>query len=107
MQTAQSDERPRLLGKRSRLLGPGLVAKQMQASAGQSFPRHRASAESVLVVTEGRCIIRFTATDQTVGAGQTAVITANEWHHVEASPSFTAVHVIPKEIRFAFSGPRT
>lgn len=85
--------------------GSDLVAKQMQATAGQSFPRHKASAESVLVVTDGRCIIRFDGTQQTVEAGQVAVIAADEWHQVEADPSFVAVHVMPRQIRFTFSAP--
>lgn len=84
--------------------GSSLVAKQMHGSSGSPFPRHKASVESVLVVTEGRCTIRFETSHQTLAAGHTAVIPADEWHQVEAEPHFTAVHVMPKEIRFTFSG---
>lgn len=83
--------------------GSTFVVKRMHASSGNSFPRHKASAESVLVVTEGRCTIRFATTHRTLDAGHTAVIPADEWHQVEADPSFTAVHVMPNEIRFTFS----
>ena len=83
--------------------GTDLVAKRMQASTGTSFPRHKASVESVLVVTEGRCIVRYDDRHQELNVGDTAVIPAGDWHHVEADPSFTAVHVMPRMIRFTFS----
>lgn len=83
--------------------GSRLVAKRMQASSGTSFPRHKASIESVLVVTEGRCTLRYDSSTETLEAGDTAAIPADEWHRVEADPGFTAVHVMPKEIRFTFS----
>lgn len=83
--------------------GSTFVAKQMQALAEKSFPRHKASAESVLVVTEGRCTIRFGDRHQTLEAGETAIIPADDWHQVEANPSFTAVHIMPRDIRFTFS----
>lgn len=83
--------------------GSTLVAKRMQSAPGSSFPRHRASAESVLVVTEGRCTIHEASSHRTVNAGDSAVIAADEWHRVDADPSFTAVHVMPKDIRFTIS----
>lgn len=83
--------------------GITLSAKQMQASNNQSFPRHRASAESVLVVTAGRCTVRFDVESQNIGLGEALIIPADEWHQVEADPDFTAVHIMPKDIRFTFS----
>lgn len=83
--------------------GSALVAKRMQASSGQSFPRHRASTESALVVTAGRCTIRFADRLQELSAGETAVIPAGDWHQVEADTDFSAVHVMPRDIRFTFS----
>ena len=83
--------------------GSDLVAKRMQASTGTSFPRHKASVESVLVVTEGRCIVRYDTSQQELDAGDTVVIPPGEWHQVEADPSFSAVHVMPRTIRFTFS----
>lgn len=83
--------------------GSTFVAKRMQASSGTAFPRHKASTESVLVVTEGRCTIRYATSTESLNAGDTTAIPANEWHHVEADPHFTAVHVMPKDIRFTFS----
>lgn len=83
--------------------GSTFVAKRMQASSGTSFPRHKASAESVLVVTDGRCILRYADSTAHLDAGDTAVIPADEWHQVAADPHFTATHVMPREIRFTFS----
>lgn len=83
--------------------GSTFVAKRMQASSGTGFPRHKASTESVLVVTEGRCLIRYASRTETLDAGDTAVIPADDWHQVEADPHFTATHVMPKDIRFTFS----
>ncbi|WP_312714914.1 cupin domain-containing protein [Corynebacterium flavescens] len=67
------------------------------------WPRHRASVESVLVVTEGRCIFKFPDADHGVSAGDSLVIPADVWHKIVADPAFTAVHIMPKEIRFTFS----
>ncbi|AJE68539.1 MULTISPECIES: cupin domain-containing protein [Corynebacterium] len=77
--------------------------KRMEAASGISWPRHRASTESVLVVTEGRCIVQFSAEDRGVSAGDSLVIPADIWHEIVADPEFKAVHIMPKEIRFTFS----
>lgn len=79
------------------------VTKRMEATAGISWPRHRASVESVLVVTEGRCIVHFPDTDHGISAGNSLVIPAEVWHEIMADPEFKAVHIMPKEIRFTFS----
>lgn len=83
--------------------GTMFITKRMEATVGISWPRHRASVESVLVVTEGRCIFKFPEADRTVSAGDSFVIPADVWHEIVADPAFTAVHIMPKEIRFTFS----
>ena len=83
--------------------GTLFVTKRMEATEGISWPRHRASVESVLVVTEGRCIFKFPDADHGVSAGDSLVIPADVWHKIVADPAFTAVHIMPKEIRFTFS----
>lgn len=83
--------------------GALFVTKRMEATAGVSWPRHRASTESVLVVTEGRCIVKFSDTDHSLSAGDSLIIPAGEWHEIVADPEFTAIHSMPNEIRFTFS----
>lgn len=83
--------------------GSLLVAKRMEGAEGISFPGHTASVESVLVVTEGRCVVKFRDADRVLSAGDTFLVPPDEWHQVVADPDFRAVHVMPKEIRFEFS----
>lgn len=83
--------------------GTLFITKRMEATEGISWSPHRASVESVLVVTEGRCIFKFSAADHTVSAGGSFVIPAGVWHEIVADPAFTAVHIMPREIRFTFS----
>lgn len=83
--------------------GALLDTKRMEATSGISWPRHKASTESVLVVTEGRCTVKFPDSDQGVSAGDSVVIPADVWHEIVADPAFTATHIMPKDIRFTFS----
>lgn len=86
-------------------LGEGalFVTKQMEASSGTSLPRHKASIESVLVVTNGQCNLRLSDTDHVLKRGDSFIVPANIWHQITADPAFTAVHIMPKEIQFEFS----
>lgn len=77
--------------------------KQMEGTSGEAFPRHRASIESVLVVIEGRCVIRFPDTDHVLEAGDSFIVPPDEWHQVVGDPDFKAIHIMPKEIEFVFS----
>lgn len=83
--------------------GDDFVTKQMEGSSGAAFPRHTASVESVLVVTQGRCLLKFTDADHPVEAGESFVVPADQWHQVVSDPAFTAVHVMPHEIDFEFA----
>lgn len=82
--------------------GTLLIAKQMQGSSRTAFPSHTASAESMLVITKGRCIIEFDSTSHTLTAGDAFVVPPGQWHQVTGDPDFTAVHVMPRDIRFDF-----
>ena len=77
--------------------------KRMEAAPGVSWPRHRASVESVLVVTSGRCVVKFPHDDLRLGQGESIVIPADVWHEVVADTEFAAIHIMPKDIRFTFS----
>lgn len=83
--------------------GSMFTVKRMEGASGNSFPGHRASIESVLVVTEGQCVITFSDVSHSLEAGDTLVVPPDEWHQVVADPAFQAVHVMPREIRFDFS----
>ena len=78
------------------------TVKRMEGSDGEAFPRHTASIESVLVVTDGQCVIEFPDESHTLTAGDTFVVPPDEWHQVVADPAFRAAHVMPREIRFDF-----
>ena len=83
--------------------GALLETKLMEGSSGSSFPKHRASIESVLVVIAGRCIIRFSEVEHALEAGDSFLVPADDWHQITADSEFKAVHVMPKEIEFVFS----
>lgn len=82
--------------------GSVLVTKRTVGTDGSSFPVHTASHESALVVLEGICTITFPDTVHELRAGDTFVVPADEVHQVAGSPDFTAVHIMPKDIRFDF-----
>lgn len=82
--------------------GVVLVTKEMRGTDGTEFPRHTASLESALVVLEGSCTITFSDRAHELRAGDTFVVPAEEVHQVVGTPDFTAVHVMPKDIRFDF-----
>ena len=79
------------------------VTKQMEGTAGVALPGHRASIESVVVVIEGQCIIRFADGDRILPQGTSFIVPPEVWHQVIADPDFKAIHIMPKEIRFDFS----
>lgn len=78
--------------------------RQMSATGGAIMPRHRPSRESALIVTEGRCIVSFDGGNRTLSQGDALILPEGVWHSVQADPAFTAVHIMPKGIRFTFSG---
>lgn len=82
--------------------GSVLVTKRMIGTEGTAFPKHTASHESVLVILEGVCTITFADAVHRLRAGDTFVVPADEVHQVVGAPAFTAVHIMPKDIRFDF-----
>lgn len=91
--------------KRTRLLQEGAVlrTKEMKGAQGAVFPKHTASLESALIMLEGTATITFPDAAHTLRAGDTFIVPAGEVHQVAASPDFTAVHVMPNDIRFNFN----
>ena len=82
--------------------GNVLVTKRMEGDEGSAFPKHSASRESALVVIEGTCTITFGDTVHTLSTGDTFIVPADKIHQVKAEPAFKAIHIMPRDIRFAF-----
>ena len=82
--------------------GDTLIAKQMQANAGELLPAHLASVESILFIQEGECIFKINDTDQVLKQGDSIVVPAEVKHQIQARTDFKAVHFMPKEIEFTF-----
>ena len=89
---------------RIKLLATGkkFVAKQMEAKAGEILPKHIASLESVVVVTEGECILDMDGTDHALRVGDSFVVPPKIIHQIRAVEDFKAVHVMTKDIEFDF-----
>lgn len=84
------------------LEGAKLMTKRMEGTDGTEFPRHTASLESVLVMLEGSCTIAFPDGVHELRAGDTFIVPANVPHQVVGAPDFSAIHVMPRGIRFDF-----
>lgn len=82
--------------------GAVLMTKRMHGTDGTAFPPHTASQESALVVLEGVCAITFGEVTHELRAGDTFIVPADEVHQVVGVPDFTAIHIMPKDIRFDF-----
>lgn len=82
--------------------GEKFVAKQMQAKAGEILPEHIASIESVVVVTEGECILAIAGTDHVLKLGDAFVVPPKIKHQIRAVEDFKAVHVMTNDIQFEF-----
>ena len=83
--------------------GEVLVTKKMRGTDGTAFPRHSASKESALIVLDGSCTLAFPDAVHELSVGDTFVVPADEVHQIVGTPDFTAVHVMPKDIRFDFT----
>jgi len=82
--------------------GNKLMAKQMQAKAGELLPIHLANAESILLVQEGECIIKLNDKDNILKQGDAFVVPPDVKHQIKVNRDFKAVHFMPNEIEFIF-----
>lgn len=82
--------------------GNKLIAKQMQANAGELLPAHVASDESILLVQEGECIFKINDKDQVLKSDDSIVVPPDVRHQIKVNKDFKAVHFMPKEIKFTF-----
>lgn len=83
--------------------GADIVMKQMIGTESTPFPKHTASHESALVLQQGSCTITFPDAVHELKSGDTFIVPADDVHQVVGTPDFTAVHIMPKTIRFNFN----
>jgi|SRR5690625_1604003 len=82
--------------------GKIFTTKQMAANAGELLPKHKASHESVLIITQGSCIMNMEGKEHQLELSDVIVIPAGEIHQIRAKEDLKAVHIMPKEIQFEF-----
>lgn len=82
--------------------GNVLVAKQMQADAGQLLPEHLANLESIVLVREGECVFKMNNEELVLKQGDTIIVPPEVRHQIKAITDFKGVHFMPKEIKFMF-----
>lgn len=87
---------------RSIATGKNLVAKQMQAEAGNLLPKHLANVESILFVHEGECILYINDEDIVLKQGEGYIIPPDTKHQIKATTDFKGLHFMPKEIQFEY-----
>lgn len=82
--------------------GNKLVAKQMQANAGELLPAHLANMESILTIQEGECTFKMNDVDKVLKQGDAIVVPPEIKHQIKANTDFKAIHFMPTEIEFKF-----
>lgn len=82
--------------------GHKLIAKQMQANAGELLPAHLANLESILMIQEGECVLNIEKEDHVLKQGDAFVVPPEIKHQIKANKDFKAVHFMPKHIKFEF-----
>ena len=87
---------------RSIATGKNLVAKQMQADAGDLLPKHLADVESILFIHEGECILHMNDEDIVLKQGEGHIIPPNTKHQIKATADFKGLHFMPIEIKFQY-----
>lgn len=78
------------------------MTKRMEGNTGEFLPKHEASAESVLVVTDGACYFHIDDQKHHLKSGDTFVIPEKAIHQVEVIQDLKAIHIMPKDIKFKF-----
>lgn len=82
--------------------GTKLLAKQMQAKAGDLLPEHLANLESVLFIHEGECILKINAEEKLLKQGEAFIVPAETKHQIKVTIDFKGLHLMPKEIEFQY-----
>jgi len=87
---------------RSIASGNNLIAKQMQAEAGDLLPAHLADVESLLFIHEGECILKINGEDIVLKQGEGYAIPPDTRHQIKVISDFKGLHCMPKSIKFQY-----
>jgi len=82
--------------------GKDLIAKQMQAKAGDLLPKHLSDMESILFVHEGECILHINDEDIVLKQGEGYAIPPETKHQIKVITDFKGLHFMPKSITFKY-----
>ncbi len=82
--------------------GSKLVAKQMQANAGDLLPMHEANLESILFIHQGECILHINNEEKQLKPGDAIIIPQDVKHQIMVKSDLKGIHFMPKEIEFQF-----
>lgn len=82
--------------------GKELIAKQMQANAGDLLPKHLANFESVLFIHEGECILTINNEEKILKQGDAFIVPPEKIHQIKAVTDFKGIHFMPDKIKFQF-----
>lgn len=93
-----------VINPRIKLLASGdkLIAKQMQANAGEVLPIHLANLESILFVQEGECIIIMNDQEYVLKQGEAMAVPPEIKHQIKVNKDLKAIHFMSTEIKFKF-----
>jgi|SRR5690606_21765462 len=82
--------------------GKELIAKQMQANAGDLLPKHKANLESILFIHEGECILHMNEEEIVLKQGEGYLIPPETKHQIMVVTDFKGLHFMPKSIEFEY-----
>lgn len=82
--------------------GEVYMTKRMEGNEGEYLPKHEASVESVLVVTDGECFFHLKDQKHHLKPGDVFVIPEKAIHQVQVIQDLKAIHIMPKDIKFKF-----
>lgn len=83
-------------------IGKKLMAKQMQAQAGELLPEHLATEESILVMEKGECTFFINGEKNVLSSGDAIIVPQEVKHQIKANTDFKAIHFMPRNIEFRF-----
>src|SRR5690606_35114785 len=87
---------------RSIASGNHLIAKQMQANAGDLLPKHLSDMESILFIHEGECILNINDENVVLKQGEGYIIPPETKHQIKVMIDFKGLHFMPKSIKFQY-----
>jgi len=75
-------------------MGETLKVLQIEGLAGMTMPPHSSSKEAVIVVQEGRAILKMPERDHLLKSGSTFVVPAGKEHKLSIEADFKAIAIM-------------